>query len=834
MFNSRRSIPKTLIILAALFLLAGSALAAPPVVKTVPWVVSNPLIPHDAWAGKTVTLKGTSDVEGANIQYTWDFGDGAPVANGVVSNRYVIEATHVYAGAVGTVFTATLTVRNSTTGETGTGKYYIAMRAKDLGVEVNVAIDEGLWYLHKTQRRTTESAINYGDWIACPASGSCYGGYATLGYYGVTVANINAFEVNGHVESGDPANPYVETVARGMRRLFTWLYAAAIANQTNGLGTFSPDGNANGLGIFVNQSYPYYQGGMFMDAIVASGTPNALATTGPANIVGRTYKSIIQDMADGYSYAQYDSSAGGGWRYNTNEFPDNSACQWAAIGLIPAQKIDVDPNKTWGAVVPAIVKNWNLVWLAYSQAANGSFGYTGPGAVWGPYATTPSGMVQLALDGVGRGSASWDKAETFIRDNFGNGGGAGNAIKDYYYGLFSFVKSMLLHNVGGVPAPITLLRSSTVGVNPIDWYAAEVSMGAPTDGVARTLVNDQSSAGYWWSHNYEGNQYRFETAWAIMMLHRTLFEAGAPVAVAKATPNPGMTGQIITLDGSESFHQDPGKTIDSWQWDCDGDGIYEKSGPLVTCSWGVIGDYPVKLRVTDNGSPEREAITTITAMIRIPPLAPTANAGGPYNLCFGRTPWYLDGSMSVNPDEGQFWPPGPPDTIYGAPTQFAWELTGNNLYDDAFGVKPDVTGFFSPLGVGSYLIQLKVTDTTASSFPASGQPNLFSTDSAQVFVKAATDPACSTACVNNLAGRPKERKVDLTWRHTGAHHYNVYRGTITGGPYIKIGSTTSTYSTYTDGAVVVGNTYYYIVRPALLNETETCQSNEARVLVTAR
>lgn len=41
------------------------ALAAPPVVKTVPWVPSNPLIPHDTWTGKSITLKGTSDVHTA-------------------------------------------------------------------------------------------------------------------------------------------------------------------------------------------------------------------------------------------------------------------------------------------------------------------------------------------------------------------------------------------------------------------------------------------------------------------------------------------------------------------------------------------------------------------------------------------------------------------------------------------------------------------------------------------------------------------------------------------------------------------------------------------------
>ena len=72
------------------------ALAAPPVVKTVPWVPSNPLIPHDTWTGKPITVKGTSDVHtagGTNIEYSWDFGDGsAPTAYAAVTlaNKYAL------------------------------------------------------------------------------------------------------------------------------------------------------------------------------------------------------------------------------------------------------------------------------------------------------------------------------------------------------------------------------------------------------------------------------------------------------------------------------------------------------------------------------------------------------------------------------------------------------------------------------------------------------------------------------------------------------------------------------------------------------------------------
>jgi PKD repeat protein len=354
-----------------------------------------------------------------------------------------------------------------------------------------------------------------------------------------------------------------------------------------------------------------------------------------------------------------------------------------------------------------------------------------------------------------------------------------------------------------------------------------VSRGDPTDGVARTLVSEQDISGYWYAHNYNGNQYPFETAWAIIMLTRTVVVI-PPVAVATANPNPAVAGQTVQLDGSASYHPDSTKLIDSWQWDLNNDGTYDVSGPFPTVSFPAVGNYPIKLRVTDDGTPELSATTVLTIVVSTPPLAPTANAAGPYNLCPAAKPWFLDGLGSTNPDEGASEPGQPADTI----VSFEWDLDGDGQFDDATGVHPDVTAFFTGKGPGSYLIQLKVTDRTATSFPSSSFGDLSDTDSTIVVVRAGTDAQC--ICVNNLAARAKPGKIQLTWTHTGPHHYNVYRGTIAGGPYLKIASTTSTYSTYLDLNVVNGTQYYYVVREANFLDEESCQSNESSATPRAR
>jgi Bacterial Ig domain/Putative Ig domain len=197
---------------AALAVLASlPAGAAEPVVKTARWVASDPSIPHDTFAYRSITLKGTSSIAGQNIRATWDFGDNTDPATFTVVNGYDVSARHVYYATPGTMFTARLTVVDTETGESGSATYLVAMREKTLDVEVNVAIDEGLWHVHKSMQQDSANA-----------------------------SNLLAFERNGHLESGDSANPYTETVARGLNALRqvkspTPDMAAALAAASGGL-----------------------------------------------------------------------------------------------------------------------------------------------------------------------------------------------------------------------------------------------------------------------------------------------------------------------------------------------------------------------------------------------------------------------------------------------------------------------------------------------------------------------------------------------------------------------------------------------------------------------
>ena len=909
--------------------------AQPPQANTVPFVASNPTSPHTSWSGNMVTLKGTltsTAFPADTFTYDWNTGGGVPAhCTGTVTKQYDIECSVTYTGPVNTVYVAVLTITDTTTTLvspvsncppliTQGACYYTSLNAPppNLAVEVNNAIDNGLWYLHKFMRHfTTGGGAQAGDWTGVGGHVDTNGAGAGAGGTGVNALDCSAFEDSGFLQTNIPANPYSDDVRLCLNGVFDQLTTIGLASVTDaGYGPYNPDSNGNGIGVEHNGGDTNYQTGMMLDAIVGSGTPNTLVTLGThlAGITAGkgsgaggayTYKDAVVDMVDDYAYCQAPNT--GGWHYSCQQSTgDNSVSQWAAIGIIPALR-------NFGATVPLQLHEANENWLNSSFTStspkNGYFGYTSSSPLWGPYADTPSGMVQLAMNGLGRGTTDpvggkdlWDSAETFLRDGFGNQGlGAVSDLKDYYYGMFSFTKAMLLHDNSGtglVSTPLTKLQSMDGPVTcaapgvpvtapgsgtlpcypPIDWYAAQTSAfgGAdPTNGVARTLVASPGGDGSWFSHNYTSQQFYLETASAIIMLNKTVFQP-VPVACFTSNPSPVASGGPVTLDGGCSVEQNPANHLVSWQWDISGTGAGFTIGPgspqclTPSCSEMIANftlplgkslpyNYPVRLRVTDSATPPLTADVTGDVVIASPPNPPTANAGGPYNFCPNMTvagkliyaPFLLDGSKSTNPDQGNTdgTPGAPPSTI----TSYRWDYACSGAFTSASGVQVNATSAFDvPADFGTtFNVCLQVTNNDNLAFPTAGlTAGLSSVASAQVSIRQPTDENC-THCVMTLRGSSKAPtpgvpgSIQLYWTDTNTvqfpiDHYNIYRSTsasfipftqIAGAasipfvPAVQVSNPRGGTLFFQDNNVVGGTTYYYRIAPATVNDSETCQGN---------
>jgi RHS repeat-associated protein len=732
-----------------------SAEAAPPKVVCVPQLPTDLLIPHETWSGEPTIVKGIARDADDNLgggEYYWEMGDGTSTDWAPISNSDNLAVTHTYNASTGTLIVARLHVKDAA-GESSSDEYRILVKAKTLDVEVNKAIDDGLWWLYTNKEKTGA----YFRW-----NNIRYGNH----YSNSTASSVQAYLINGHLESGNrDEDPYVDVVRGGIDFLLSQMYSYNIGIQTYG----NPDTNGNGIGITVSSDRQIYELGAVMDALVATGTPDTVARSGGANVIGRRYQDIVQDMCDMYAWGQYDhATIGGGWRYAWNQGPDNSAAQWGAIGMLAAERY-------FGCTVPQWVKERNNVWLNYSYNGTG-FGYTGKGNDW---ATTPSGMVQMAFDGFDTTNSRWQTAEIWLDSNWNSF--IGTNRDNRYYSYYAFTKAMRLAN----PQEVTHLASG------LDWY------GDNTRGLARILVDRQNSNGSW---PYDGWPYvgeRTAAAWNVIILTRTLFEK-PPVALVHAEPNPGALGQKIQLDASGSYHIDPAKTIVEYRWDFDAaDGVDfnnpDAVGITAEALYGALGDYTVSLMVVDNSTPARFSTASIVLHITIPPHPPTAIIGGPYVSVVGE-PVAIGGSGSYDVDE----PLG--DQIKA----WEWEVDFLAPYDfnEATGEKTILPGYGA---AGSYDIALRVTDDTAAVFPQSGSPDLTHIAFGRVQVY--------NSKVNDLAARPKETKCQLTWTHVGVDQYEVLRSEQ--GPnqgYALIGNTDSTYSTFIDYNVVMKRDYWYRIR----------------------
>jgi len=654
----------------------GSGDACERNLAAVPWagVESKP---HAVYSGGALVLQASATLAGDSfplVSGTWDPGDGAGPQSINISNSRILELTHTYTGALGTPFTAVITVQDNL-GQVYTDTFKVQIQPDSLDTRANMAIDRALWHNHKIFTLS-------GDEAFCTSNGSitsaCSAGAA------------QAFQVNGHRQTGDSANnPYVNNVARLLRHLQRHIYRVNINAGGGALG--NPDVNGNGYGLEDRAdggSHQVYVGGQIVDAFVASGTPDTVATVGSE--AGRTYKDIVQDLMDAYSFGINDQAGQGGWvyRWNDNGGIDSSSSGWWGIGAKGAE--------VWGVTIPQFVKDHNLnVGIPRLQAGNGSCSYREFGG-GGNTAQTAACLVMLSADGQGRSSSQFVAAETFLKNEF-----PGSAHYDIY-AMYGVAKGMRLAIDGsGNSAPITLLGGT------IDWYADA------SNGFGWRLVNNPGPDGELasWGGWADG---ALANSWGILILSPALFEQG-PTAACSVDSNivcqagaPGgcntAGGDVyatVNFDGTASTAGDNPIAGYSWNFQNGGTTV-DATTATTSTSFSATGTYNVQLTVTDTKG--HSSSVTCPVQVTDTALPPLADAGGPYEICEGKGNVLLDGSASI----------GRGANI----VSYEWDFTVPVNFSPvgATGVTTNQSAYFNSLAPGTYDVGLRVTDDSASQF----------------------------------------------------------------------------------------------------------------------
>jgi hypothetical protein len=681
---------------------------------TVPWVPANPTIPHVTYSGATHTLKGIARY-GAN-QYMWSYGDGAaPMAWTAISDAYNLGVNHVYTGAVGQTFIATLSVRNAATPNTvATALYRVkiadsgplpaaapyAMDPNKMDPRIDMAIDQGLWYLHTTMSRSTYAdgvpgyAQNFGTWAGAVA-GNC--------------TAVDAFLLHGSKPNKDYAtDPYVETAQRSLNYILASMTAApGIGAQTAG----NPDYNLNGVGIRFGADDTYVNG-ICGVAIASAGTPTRQSLVGAnTNIRGRTYKDLTQDMAEFFAWGQTDSGTfRGGWLYSSNSNgADGSTNQWPLLAIAAAE----DNN---AITTPRFVRTEAPFFMTYSRHAaldndNGGWGYNSNSSYVNPVKTA-AGMLYNYFEGNSTSHPEVKAALGWLYRNWNMNDNSWNVGLGNSYAMYGIMKAMRKPQPNILRITEFNYNTNQQTSNSFDWYYTPP--GQVQEGLATNLVRRQAANGSWVDQYGENSRNgtvnsggAFATGWDVLILSKGVTTIPPVAAICDCTLT-WDNNQDITLDGSCTNHPDLNRSIVKYEWDFnynvttfDIDAVGAQG--IKFGGYNVYGSHPVALRVTDDnpialGGPQ-SSIATCTIVTKPPNNCPHPDAGGPY-LGFHGVPVQLDARNSSDPD--------------GDAVTYSWDFNNDGIFGDtappvagpATTATPSIT-FNDP---GTYTIAVKISD----------------------------------------------------------------------------------------------------------------------------
>lgn len=123
------------------------------------------------------------------------------------------------------------------------------------------------------------------------------------------------------------------------------------------------------------------------------------------------------------------------------------------------------------------------------------------------------------------------------------------------------------------------------------------------------------------------------------------------------------------------------------------------------------------------------------------------------------------------------------------------------------------------------------TGLTLSGATLAGTPTVAGTSPFTIAVSDSSSPVQTASQAFSIAVSAASHYVTLAWNTvSGASSYNVYRGTISGGPYSQITAGISP-AAYTDDNVTAGASYYYVVTDMNNAGQESGYSNESQAVI---
>ncbi|MCA9543208.1 MAG: hypothetical protein KC613_02430, partial [Myxococcales bacterium] len=667
-------------------------------VVSVPWVGSDPGVPHDAVAGEFHYLQAVARNCNGAVDFRWDVdGDGTwdtPWAQ--APDRWNLGLQHTYPANMGASALYVARVQGRCGLTTDTAEFPVFVRVEPSKAQrVNRLISNGLWYGHT--QLAHDVATQQARWRERVDTAA----------FGLALLR------RGHRPTFDPrVDPYAEDLRWMAHYVISGLEARPIAAQGGGV---DPDSNGNGVGYRFAGEENYASGPQLEMLAALEDLDYAVpANVGaPAFLVGRPMGDVIRDGVDYFLWAQSEIPFGnefaGGWDYQPNaELIDSSQVGWAAAAVLEAEQSAQIAIPDWAKRRLAVGTQFMSAERA-NPLLRGGYGYRGFDNCGASPARSGSVLSALAL-ATSRDDADQQVQDTlaFLSDSFEQGPASdcwGAQNLGSYYAMYLISRGL------------RAFRPQIDRLGEIDWYDRYVDFLLPSANAQGRFENDQR-----WTGARE-----ITHSLGLLILIPSSFDA-PPVAIARAVPTRVGPGDRVVFNHAESYHPDPNARIVTYRWnfidfpqglDRNGDGDFDDAGDFPPedldgngvvdfdeIRWEVETDdpnlqpefawepelaegeqvnYRVVLQVQDDEGRlgyDAESVTVRVTLANNPPVAvphPSGDPFRPYVVVPGQV-IRLDGSASYDPDSDNA-PNGPfpADRL----TSLGWDLNLDGVPDTA-------------------------------------------------------------------------------------------------------------------------------------------------------
>lgn len=430
---------------------------------------------------------------------------------------------------------------------------------------------------------------------------------------------------------------------------------------------------------------------------------------------------------------------------------DNNGIKWfgtgGGVGQIDCRGTAIyrsfNSNYPWNATYGVAVDNNNTKWFGtglggFAKLVNYDF-YN---ALFTTYNTSNSGLPTNAL-----GPVAVD-TDNSLWITTGTGGYGGYASLVHYDG-----STWTVYTTSNSGLPSDIVRAVHIDTNGVKWFGTAAGLtrydgtnwtvyntsnsGLPNNAVRTIAIGHDNSKWF-------GTPSGFASLDGLVLPTQTLLSVNAPTncsTVNTGGPYSVEEGQFVNLTASIT---DGSTDPVSYIWDLNNDDIFETPGQTVIFSAVSISapaTRTVRVKVTQ-GTRAPIIGTTVVNIIQATNHAPTANAGGPYDVNEGGT--VLVNATGQDPENG--------------PLTYAWDLDNNGSFET-----PGQSVTFSAAGLDG-------PDTKTISVRATDNGNLTGTDTAIISINnvapivgaiaAPTAPQQINTLVNASAGFTDDGTLD--------------------------------------------------------------------------